>query len=92
MSDSGVTAEQSPTALPMGLEDGVSYGWAHLSDRAGLGSIARAHTAAEVVENVDATFRIPRGVDDRIAYWSGFAHGVLRVLRESASVAFDAPL
>jgi hypothetical protein len=85
-----LTAEPSPTALTLGLEDGVSYGWAHLSDRAGLGRIARAHAAVEVVENVDATFRIPDGVDDRVAYWSGFAHGVLRVLRESVSAPSNA--
>ena len=48
-----------------------------------MGRIARAHTAVEVVKNVDATFRIPDGVDDRVAYWSGFAHGVLGALRES---------
>jgi hypothetical protein len=35
------------------------------------------------VASVDATFREPEGVDDSVAYWSGFAHGVLRVLRES---------
>jgi hypothetical protein len=36
-----------------------------------------------VLENVDTTFRIPAEVDDRVAYWSGFAHGVLGALRES---------
>lgn len=85
-----MTAEQSPTALTLGLEDGVSYGRAHLSDRARLGRIARAHTAVEVEENVDATFRIPDGVDDRVAYLSGFAHGVLRALRESVSAPSNA--
>ena len=76
---------ESPTALTRGLEDGASYGWAHLSDRARLGRIARAHTAIDVLENVETTVRMPEDVDERVAYWSGFAHGVLRVLRETAS-------
>jgi hypothetical protein len=81
-----LNTESPPSALSRGLADGAAYGRAHLSDRARLGRIARAHTAAEVAENVDATFPIPDGVDDRVAYWSGFAHGVLRALRESLSL------
>jgi hypothetical protein len=76
-----------PTALSRGLEDGVTYATAHLADRARLGRIARSHTAAEVVANVEATFRDPDGLDDPVAYWSGFAHGVLRVLRESVDAS-----
>jgi hypothetical protein len=36
---------------------------------------------------LDATLREPDGVDEPVAYWSGFAHGVLRVLRESVERA-----
>jgi hypothetical protein len=83
-----LTTESSTTALGRGLEDGASYGRAHLSDRARLGRIARAHTADDVLENVGTTFRIPDGVE-RVAYWSGFAHGVLQALRESVSGSPD---
>jgi hypothetical protein len=72
------------TALDQGLEDGVTWAKAQLADRARLGRIVRAHTAAEVVANLDRTFQIPDGVADSVAYWSGFAHGVQRVLRDTA--------
>jgi hypothetical protein len=67
--------------LDQGLEDGLTWAQAHLADRARLGRVARAHTAAEVVANLDPTFQMPDGVTDSVAYWSGFAHGVQRVLR-----------
>ena len=70
-------------ALTRGLDDGVAYANAHLTDRARLGRIVKSHTAAEVVASLDVPFREPDGVDDPVAYWSGFAHGVLGVLRES---------
>jgi len=72
------------TALDQGLEDGVTWAQAHLADRARLGRIVRAHTAAEVVANLDPTFQMPDGVADSVAYWSGFAHGVQRVVRDTA--------
>jgi hypothetical protein len=75
------------TALSRGLEDGASYANAHLADWARLGRIARAHTAAEVVAILDATVGQPDGVGDPVAYWSGFAHGVQRVVREAADTA-----
>ena len=71
-------------ALDQGLEDGVTWAKAHLADRARLGRIVRAHTAAEVVANLDPTFQMPDGVADSVAYWSGFAHGVLGVVRDTA--------
>jgi hypothetical protein len=76
-----------PTALARGLGDGAGYANAHLTDWARLGRIARAHTAAEVVAILDGTFGQPDGIDDRVAYWSGFAHGVQRVVREAADTA-----
>ena len=72
------------TALDQGLEDGATWARAHLADRARLGRIGRAHSAAEVVANLDRTFQMPAGVADPVAYWSGFAHGVLRVVRDTA--------
>ena len=59
-------------------------GQRHTQDRARLGRIVRAHTAADVVANLDPTFQIPDGVADSVAYWSGFAHGVLGVVRDTA--------
>lgn len=79
-----LTAERSPTALARGLEDGYSYGRSHLADRARLGRIVRAHSPADVVANLDPRFQMPDGVLDLVAYWSGFAHGVQRVLRDTA--------
>lgn len=72
------------TALDQGLEDGVTWAKAQLADRARLGRIVRAHSAEEVVANLDPTFRMPEGVADSVAYWSGFAHGVQRVVRDTA--------
>ena len=72
------------TALDLGLEDGVKWAKAHLADRARLGRIVRAHTAAEVVANLDPSYQMPDGVADSVAYWSGFAHGVLGVVRDTA--------
>jgi len=74
----------SHTALDQGLEDGVNWSKAHLADRARLGHIVRAHTAAEVVANLDPTFQMRDGVADSVAYWSGFAHGVQRVVMDTA--------
>jgi hypothetical protein len=37
-----------------------------------------------VVANLDPTFQMPDGVTDSVAYWSGFAHGVQRVVRDTA--------
>jgi hypothetical protein len=79
------------TALTRGLKDGASYANAHLADWERLGRIARAHTAAEVVAILDATFEQPEGVDDLVAYWSGFNHGVQRVVREAAGTLKHEP-
>ena len=76
--------QSSPTALGRGLEDGVRYAKARLADWAGLGRIVRAHSAAEVVANLDPSFRRPDGLAESVGYWSGFAHGVQRVVRETA--------
>jgi hypothetical protein len=75
---------QPATSLSRGLEDGANYANAHLADWARLGRIARAHTAAEVVAIVEASFGQPDDVDAPVAYWSGFAHGVQRVVRATA--------
>ena len=79
--------QSSPTALGRGLEDGVRYAKAHLADWARLGRIVRAHSAAEVVANVDRPFRRPGAAAESVAYWSGFAHGVQRVVRETANAS-----
>ena len=78
---------QRASSLSRGLEDGATYANAHLTDWARLGRIARAHTAADVVAIVETSFGPPDGVDDAVAYWSGFAHGVGRVVRAAADRA-----
>jgi len=77
-------ARSPATALEQGLEDGVNWARAHLADRPRLGRIVRAHTAAEVVANLDQTFEVRNGFAGSVAYWSGFAHGVQRVVRDTA--------
>ena len=71
-------------ALDRGLEDGVKWAREHLADRARLGRIARAHNAGEAVASLDSTSSMSDGVDESPAYWSGFAHGVLGVVRDTA--------
>jgi hypothetical protein len=71
-------------ALDRGLEDGAAWARAHLADRSRLGRIVRAHNAGEVVANVEPGLEAPDGIVDSAAYWSGFAHGVQRVVRDTA--------
>jgi hypothetical protein len=85
-----VATEPSSSAVNRGLEDGAAYASAHLADRARLGRIVRAHTAAEVMANVEATVQMPDGVDEP-AYWSGFAHGVLRILQSTRTSFYPQP-
>jgi hypothetical protein len=72
----------SSTALNVGLEDGLTYAAENSADRAHLGRIVRAHGAADVAGLVAHSFAPPDGIDDVVAYWSGFAHGVGQFLRE----------
>jgi hypothetical protein len=64
----------------------LGYGYAerHRQDRASLGRIARARSAGAVARHVDPTEISADGVDDRVAFWSGFAHGVQRYLLDEA--------
>jgi hypothetical protein len=72
----------SSTALSAGLEDGLRYAAENSGDRARLGRIVRAHGASEVSALVAESFVPRRGIDDVVAYWSGFAHGVGQFLGE----------
>jgi hypothetical protein len=72
------------TALDRGLQDGIAWARAHLADRPRLGRIVRAHNAGEVVANLEPALETPDGILDPAAYWSGFAHGVQRVVRDTA--------
>jgi hypothetical protein len=74
----------SSDALSLGLEDGLRFASENASDRSHLGRVVRAHTAAEVAEVVSGRVVQPDGIDDEVAYWSGFAHGVGRFLQEEA--------
>jgi hypothetical protein len=75
------------TPLSLGLEDGLRFATENRDDRRHLGRIVRAHTAAEVAEIVSGRIVQRDGIDDAIAYWSGFAHGVGRFLQAEASAA-----
>jgi hypothetical protein len=70
------------TSLDAGLEEGLRYAAEHAADRRRLGLIARAHSAAEVAAVVDGSAVAPDGIDDVVAYWSGFAHGVRQYLQD----------
>ena len=72
----------SSTALSTGFEDGLRYAAENSGDRAHLGQIVRAHGAADVIDLVTDNSAPPDGIDDVVAYWSGFAHGVAQFLRE----------
>jgi hypothetical protein len=72
----------SSTALNLGLEAGLRYATENPGDRSRLGRIVRAHTAADVAAIVAESVDGAEGIDDRVAYWSGFAHGVRRFLQE----------
>jgi|HubBroStandDraft_4_1064222.scaffolds.fasta_scaffold1019747_1 hypothetical protein len=79
----------SSTALDLGLEAGLSYATENPGDRRRLGRIVRAHTAAEVAAIVSESVSEPDDVNDRVAYWSGFAHGVRRFLQENPDTPPD---
>jgi hypothetical protein len=71
------------TALNLGLEAGLRYASENNSDQRRLARIVRAHTADEVAAILSGV-REPDGIGDRVAYWSGFAHGVRRFLQDVA--------
>ena len=72
------------TALNLGLEAGLRYASENGGDRRHLGRIVGAHTADEVAAILGGDAAEPAGIDDRVAYWSGFAHGVRRFLQDTA--------
>jgi len=76
----------SSTALGAGLEDGLRYAARNSGDRARLGQIVRAQGAPEVSALVAESVVPPDGIDDVVAYWSGFAHGVAQFLREHLGI------
>jgi hypothetical protein len=73
-----------PTALSVGLSDGLRYATENPADRRHLGQIARARNAGEIAALIAKTSIEPNDVVDEVAYWSGFAHGVRQFLHESA--------
>jgi hypothetical protein len=79
----------SATALNLGLEAGFRYATENPGDRRRLGRIVRAHTATDVTAIVGGSVSEPEGIDDRVAYWSGFAHGVTRFLQENRDAPSD---
>jgi hypothetical protein len=82
-------SEDRSTAIERGLTRGHSYAQEHADDRASLGRIARAHSAAAVEASVDAAVVESLDLDDPVAFWSGFAHGVGRFLLEEGVAHLD---
>ena len=80
-----VTLDAELTSRERGLILGHSYASRCGGDHAKLRPIVRAKTADEVRANVDSTLIEPAGIDDPVAFWSGFAHGVAAFLVEEAS-------
>jgi hypothetical protein len=82
-------SEDRSSSIEKGTRLGHGYAEKHQGDRLRLGLIARARSAPEVTANVDPAEIAPDGVDDPVAFWSGFAHGVRRYLLEEAHVGLD---
>jgi hypothetical protein len=80
-----VTLNDELTSRERGLIFGHAYASRSGGDHAKLRPIVRAKTADEVRANVDSTLIEPVGIDDSVAFWSGFAHGVAAFLVEEAS-------
>jgi hypothetical protein len=79
----------SSTTLDLGLEAGLRYATENPGDRRRLGRIVGAHTADDVAAIVAGSVSEPDGINDRGAYWSGFAHGVRRFLQENTGTPPD---
>jgi hypothetical protein len=72
------------SSIEKGMTLGYGYAEKHRDDWLSLGRIARARSASEVTTHVDPARIGADGIDDPVAFWSGFAHGVQRYLLEEA--------
>ena len=77
-----VTLNDELTARERGLIAGHAYASRYGGDHAKLRPIVMARTADGVKANVEPTLIEPTGIDDPVAFWSGFAHGVAAFLVE----------
>jgi hypothetical protein len=80
-----LTLNDELTSRERGLIFGHAYATRYEGDRAKLRPIVRAKTADEVSANVDSTVAEPAGIEDPVAFWSGFAHGVAAFLVEDGA-------
>ena len=83
-----MSGDTSPS-IERGMALGYGYAEKNRADRLNLRRIARAHSASELTANVDEAETVPDGIVDRVAFWSGFAHGVARYLLEEGHVLLD---
>jgi hypothetical protein len=67
------------SARERGLMLGHTYA-SHQPDRVKLRRIATARNAKDVKASVDQTVCEPADLENAVAFWSGFAHGVTRFL------------
>jgi hypothetical protein len=77
-----VTLSDELTPRERGLIVGHAYASRYEGDRATLRPIVMARKADEVKANVDSTVIEPAGLENSVAFWSGFAHGVAAFLVE----------
>jgi hypothetical protein len=86
-----VMQEERSDWLEIGMTAGYYYATERgEADRRRLGRIARAHSAADVLANVDQSEVTRMEAPRPTSFWSGFAHGVGRYLFERAQLAVEA--
>ncbi len=79
---------------PSSRERGLMLGHTYASrevDRVRLRGIARARNAVEVKAAVAGTMNEPADLDDPVAFWSGFAHGVKGFLVDQGAARTSGP-
>jgi len=85
-----VEAADDLTPRERGLILGHSYAASFDGDPRKLTLIAKAKSAADVEANVDAALLRPGEIEDDVAFWSGFSHGVKAFLVEQGT-PLDSP-
>jgi hypothetical protein len=85
-----MAAADDLTPRERGLILGHSYAASFDGDPRKLTLIAKAKSAADVEANVDAALLRPGEIEDDVAFWSGFSHGVKAFLVEQGT-PLDSP-
>ena len=80
-----MAAADDLTPRERGLILGHSYAGSFGGDPRKLTLIAKAKSADDVEANVDGTLLRPGEIEDDVAFWSGFSHGVKAFLVEQGT-------